>query len=360
MSSIIDKAKDMISSSATATIAGHKVHNTGYGLMGLTWRPNPPSDETSFASMTAALDAKANFWNGGVFYSTPSGRNSLHLLHDYFDKNPGDASKVCLSIKGGFDLKAFKPNNSAEFIKSDIEEAAKILPKKKIDVFEPARVDPTVPIEVTMEAMKECVDKDLIGGISLSECSASTVRRAAAVAKIEFVEVEFSLFSLDIMSNGVAAACAELEIPIVAYAPLGRGMLTGQIKSPDDLEEGDLRKGTPRFQPDQFHKNMELVSKVEDLAAGRKCTPGQVAVAWVKAQSQRNGNPIIIPIPGASSPERVKENCTEVELSELDLKELESILAGFETAGARYGGAQEQILFGDSKSLEEWKAENGK
>lgn len=202
------------------------------------------------------------------------------------------------------------------------------------------------------------MDKGFIGGISLSECSASTIRRAAAVAKIEFVEVDLSLYSLDILDNGVATACTELGIPIAAYSPLGKGLLTGQIKNPDDLEEGDLRKHSPRFQLGQFEKNLDLVHKFEELAKKRKCTPGLVGLVWVKAQSEKGENSVIFPIPGASTPEQVKENSTEVELSEMDLKEIENTLAGSEIAGDRYERPLATLYIGDSKDLEEWKAEN--
>lgn len=175
--------------------------------------------------MRASLAAGAIFWNGGEFYG-PVNRNSNHLLNEYFTEYPDDADKVVLSIKGGLDVNEFRPNGSPENIKRSIDACLKVLDGKKfIDLFEPARVDPNTPIEVTVAAIDEYVKAGKIGGISLSEVSAESIRKAAKVATISAVEVEFSLFSTDILSNGIAQACAELEIPVVAYSPISRGLL---------------------------------------------------------------------------------------------------------------------------------------
>lgn len=165
--------------------------------------------------MRVALASGCNFWNGGEFYGTPE-YNSCHLLERYFTKYPEDASKVILSIKGGI-TPSFKPDGSPEFVKSSIDNCLRLLKgKKSIDLFECARVDKDTPLEVTMKALEEYVKEGKIGGISLSEVGAATIRKAANFTKIEAVEVEVSLFSRDIFVNGVAAACAEHNIPIVA------------------------------------------------------------------------------------------------------------------------------------------------
>jgi pyridoxine 4-dehydrogenase len=200
----------------------------------------------------------------------------------------------------------------------------------------------------------EYVKEGKLGGISLSECSANTIRRAAKVAKIDAVEVEFSLWETTILQNGVAQACRELDIPIVAYSPLGRGFLTGQVKKLDDIPKDDIRRHSPRFsEPEAFEKNLELVRELEKLAKRKGCKPGQLAIAWVRAQGEKPDMPTIIPIPGASSPERIRENMTEVELSENDLKEIDSLLASIEIAGGRYAGAGAALEFGDSPELKE-------
>jgi len=315
-------------------LVGKQVGSTGYGLMGLTWRPNPVSEEQAFKAMKAALASGCNFWNGGEFYGTPE-YNSLHLLERYFTKYPEDASSVVLSIKGG--LRNLHPDGSPENLSRSIENCLKLLKgKKSIDIFEMARVDKNVPLETTMKALEEHVKAGRIGGIALSEVSAATVKKAAGITKIVAVEVELSLWSTDILSNGVAAACAEHHIPVVAYSPIGRGMLSGDIKSPTDIPEGDFRKHMPRFQPDVFDTNLELVQELQKVAKQKGCTPAQLAISWTKHCT--NGSPEVIPIPGATTEERVLENAKEITLDGDDLAEINSLLSKFKVVGGRYGG----------------------
>ncbi|KAG9232924.1 NADP-dependent oxidoreductase domain-containing protein [Amylocarpus encephaloides] len=317
-------------------LMGKEIGPIGYGLMGLTWRPEPQSDEESFEAMKASLEAGCNFWNAGELYGTTE-RNSLHLLNKYFTKYPEDADKVVLSIKGCLNLAKFCPDGSPEGVKKSVETCLRVLDgKKKIDIFEPARVDPKVPIETTLKALVPFVDSGDIGGISLSEVSAATIHRAVKVTKIVGCEVELSLWSLDILSNGVAAACAEHNIPVVAYSPIGSGMLTGQIRSLDDVPENDMRRGLPRFQPENFGKNLELVHKLEEFARERGCTAPQLAISWARQLSKRDGNPEIIPIPGATKVDRVVENAKMVDLTSSELSAINDILKSFEVAGARY------------------------
>jgi pyridoxine 4-dehydrogenase len=355
MASIIDKAKSTLGlDKKDISLVGKPIHDLGFGLMGLTWRKNPVSQEQAFATMKAALASGANFWNGGEIYGNSS-RNSLHLLQEYFDKYPEDREKVVISIKGGCVKDELKPDGSADNTKRSIQECIDVLGKsgKKLDIWESARVDPGTPIEVTVRAAKEFVDAGKIGGIGLSECSAETIRRAAAVTKIAAVEVEFSLWATEIEENGVADTCAELGIPIVAYSPLGRGFLTGQIRKFEDLPEDDLRRHMPRFAPDNFPKNLKLVEELETIGKRKGCTSGQVGISWIKAKSATGGLPTIIPIPGATTVERVKENFHTVDLGENDVKEIDSLLAGFEIAGGRYPEHMAGLLFGNSPPLKE-------
>jgi pyridoxine 4-dehydrogenase len=192
---------------------------------GLTWRQNPPPQSQSFDAMRTALSRGANFWNGGELYGSQE-RNSLHLLNEYFTKHPEDAEKIVLSIKGGLLPGELRPDGSQKNVKRSIDECLKVLDgKKSLDLFECARVDPKTPIEDTVGYIAEYVKAGKLGGISLSEVGANTIRKAHAVHPIAAVEVEFSLWVTDILENGVAATCAELGIPIVAYSPLGRGFL---------------------------------------------------------------------------------------------------------------------------------------
>jgi pyridoxine 4-dehydrogenase len=182
--------------------------------------------------MRTALSLGANNWNGGELYGSPE-RNSLHLLNEYFTKYPGDAEKIVLSIKGGLKKGEMQPDGSQENVRRSIDECLKLLEgKKSLDLFECARVDPKTPIEDTISYIAEYVKAGKLGGISLSEVGANTIRKAHAVHPISAVEVEFSLFCADILDNGVAATCAELGIPIIAYSPLGRGFLVSSHTLP--------------------------------------------------------------------------------------------------------------------------------
>lgn len=179
--------------------------------------------------MKATLDKGANFWNAGWIYGPPNA-NSTQLLNYYFSIHPSDAQKVVLSIKGCFDM-IDGPDCSPEGIRKNIDEILKVLDGKvNIDMFEPARIDPKVPVEDMMKTLADSVKDGKTGGIGLSEVNASTIRRAHAVSPVSAVEVEMSLFSTDALTNGVFETCAELGIPVVAYSPLSRGWLTSSIQ----------------------------------------------------------------------------------------------------------------------------------
>ena len=175
--------------------------------------------------MRAALDAGCLFWNGGEFYGTPS-YNSMTLLERYFAKHPEDADKVVLSMKGGLDIPTLRPNSSPENLRKSVDNiTGQLKGCKKVDMFECARRDPNYPLEETFGILnREYVDTGKIGGISLSEVSAATIHEAVKVTKVAAVEVELSLWATEPLENGVAAACAQYGIPLVAYSPIGRGV----------------------------------------------------------------------------------------------------------------------------------------
>ncbi|CAM6122399.1 unnamed protein product [Calypogeia fissa] len=321
------------------TLVGKPVGSTGYGLMGLTWRETPPPLEQAFSAMTAALKNDANFWNGGEMYGPPN-RNSCHILNAYFKDHPESAEKVVLSIKGGSDRDASGPDGSEENVRASVEECLRVLDgTKTIDIFQCARVDPKTPIEVTMGALKKLMDEGKIGGIGLSEVSANTIRKAAAAAPIAAVEGELSLWAIDNMENGVLSACAELGITFVAYSPLGRGALTGQVKRYEDLPEIVKQFRFPKYQKDVFEKNLKLVELLESIAKKKGCTLPQLALAWVKYLSGKPGMPVIIPIPGATTEARVNENTKNVTISDEEAKEIDAILDVHAVRGDRYFGA---------------------
>ncbi|KAI1631683.1 pyridoxal reductase [Biscogniauxia mediterranea] len=318
-------------------ILGKEIGTTGYGLMGLTWRANPCSQEQAFAAMRMALKQGMNFWNGGQFYGPPE-YNSLVLLERYFEKYPEDADKVVLSIKGGMNPTGTGADGSPENTRRSIDGClAQLKGRKKLDVFEFARRDQNIDMKITFDVIeKEYIQTGKLGGISLSEVRAETIHEAVKITKVHFVEVELSLFSTEVLENGVADACAQYGIPLIAYSPIGRGMLTGQYKSIEDIPEGSLLRHLPRFQPGNFEINLQLVKQVEEMAKKKGCTPAQLAISWTRALSRRPGMPTIIPIPGATTAERVEENSREVELTDEDMAAIDATLAKFTTAGKRY------------------------
>jgi len=323
----------------TTTLVGKEVGQVGYGLMGLTWRANPPSQAQSFEAMRAALSHGANAWNGGELYGSPE-RNSLHLLNEYFTQYPEDAEKVVLSIKGGIIPGQTIPDSSDKNIKRSIDECLRVLDgKKSLDLFEVARLDGKTDIEDVVKSIGEYVKAGKLGGISLSEVNATTIRRAAKVHKISAVEVEFSLWATEMLENGVAQACKEYDIPIIAYSPLGRGFLTGQIKSHDDLPKDSPLRYFPRFQPDVFDENLVLVREVESIAKEKGATPAQIAISWILAKSGQDGCPVIIPIPGATTEERINENMNPLSLSKEDVAAIDDVLKRFTAKGNRYPDA---------------------
>ncbi|KAF2495801.1 Aldo/keto reductase [Lophium mytilinum] len=323
----------------TTQLVGKEVGQVGYGLMGLTWRASPPSQAQSFKAMRAALAHGANFWNGGEIYGSPE-RNSLQLLNEYFTEYPADAKQVVLSIKGGLIPGQMAPDSSAGNVKRSIDECLRWLDgKKTLDLFECARLDGKTDVEEVVATIGEYVKAGKLGGISLTEVSAATIRRAAKVQRIAAVEVEFSLWSTELLENGVAEACKENDIPVIAYSPLGRGFLTGQIKSFDDLPADSMLRHFPRFQPDVFDENLKLVREVESIAKQKSVTPAQIAISWILAKSGQDGYPVIIPIPGATTEERINENMNPISLSKEDVAAIDDVLKKVAVKGGRYPDA---------------------
>ncbi|KAJ8121826.1 hypothetical protein ONZ43_g1821 [Nemania bipapillata] len=318
-------------------IIGREVGPTGFGLMGFTWRPNPCSQEQAFEAMREAIKQGKVFWNGGEFYGTPE-YNTLTLLTRYFEKYPEDADKVVLSIKGGMRLEDLSADGSPEGTRRSVDSCLRQLKGKKLDIFEFARRDQNVDMKVTFDTIqKEYIDTGKVGGISLSEVRAETIHEAVKVAKIVACEVELSLFATDVLYNGVAEACKQYNIPLVAYSPIGRGFLTGEFKRPEDIPEDNHMKHMPRFQPGgNFENNIKLVHQVEELAKKKGCSPAQLAIGWLRGLNGRPGMPTIIPIPGATTAERVRENAKVVELTSEEMDAIDKILEGFKPLGRRY------------------------
>jgi aryl-alcohol dehydrogenase-like predicted oxidoreductase len=220
------------------------------------------------------------------------------------------------------------------------EGSLKRLGTDHIDLYYQHRVDPSVPIEETVGAMSELVEAGKVRYIGLSEASAETIRRAHATHPITAVQSEYSLWTRD-PEGEVLDALRELGIGLVAYSPLGRGFLTGRIRSVDDLPEDDWRRSNPRFQEDALRENLALADRVAELAQQRGITPAQLALAWVMAKGED-----IVPIPGTKSPRRLEENAAaaEVTLSAQDVEELDDAISPDAVRGDRYARPMMALL----------------
>ncbi|HET9993544.1 MAG TPA: aldo/keto reductase, partial [Kofleriaceae bacterium] len=219
-----------------------------------------------------------------------------------------------------------------DYVRTCCDESLQRLATDHIDLYYQHRVDPRVPIEETVGAMAELVAQGKVRHIGLSEAAPETIRRAHVVHPITAVQTEYSMWTRD-PEHGVLETCRELGIGFVAYSPLGRGFLTGQIKKFEDLAADDFRRYSPRFQGANFEKNLELVARVTELAAQKKCSPGQLALAWVMAQGDD-----IVPIPGTKRIRYLEENlgAEQVVLTKQDLAAIDELAPKGVAAGPRY------------------------
>jgi aryl-alcohol dehydrogenase-like predicted oxidoreductase len=219
-----------------------------------------------------------------------------------------------------------------EYVLAACDASLERLGTDHIDVYYQHRVDPNTPIEETVGAMGELVEQGKVRYLGLSEAAAETIRRAHSVHPISALQSEYSLWTRDV-EDEILPTIRELGIGLVGYSPLGRGFLSGRIHSIDDLEAGDFRRANPRFQGENFQKNLELVERVEELAAEKGCTAAQIALAWVLAQGED-----IVPIPGTTRVKNLEENVAalDVELSDEELRDVEAVFPKGAAAGDRY------------------------
>ncbi|KAF5351130.1 hypothetical protein D9756_008205 [Leucocoprinus leucothites] len=316
----------------TRIIGNDNVAELGLGLMGLsTWYGKVDSDEERFKFLDAAYEGGWTNWDTADCYG-----DSEDLVGKWF-KRTGLRNKIFLATKCGIVMTADGPvgvNGTPEYVKSACAKSLERLGIDQVDLYYLHRADPTVPIEKTVGAMAELVKEGKARNIGLSEVSSATLRRAHAVHPIAVVQVEYSPFTLDIEDEKVALlkTCRELGVAVVAYSPLGRGLLTGQYRSPDDFEEGDFRKILPRFSKENFPKVLEIVDGIAEIGKKHNATAGQVTLAWVLAQGKD-----IIPIPGTKKIKYLKENLASIHIK-LDDEEKENIrkLAERADIGDRY------------------------
>ena len=245
--------------------------------------------------------------------------------------------EVVLATKFGIVRDADDPSRRGvegrpEYVRKSIEGSLGRLGVDHVDLYYQHRVDPDTPIEDTVGAMAELVREGKVRYLGLSEAAPDTLRRAQAIHPISALQTEYSLWSRD-PEDEVLPTVRELGIGFVAYSPLGRGFLSGRFQSPEDLEEGDFRRRNPRFQGENFQRNLELVERVREIAEEKNATPAQLALAWVLAQGED-----IVPIPGTKRRERLEENVAalDVELTDADLERIEAAFPKGATAGDRY------------------------
>ena len=309
---------------------GLTVSALGLGAMGMSEFYGAPDEPESLATLGRALDLGVTFIDTADMYGR--GHNE-ELVGRAIAARRGE---VQLATKFGIlrtdDPRARGISGKPDYVRQACEASLKRLGTDYIDLYYQHRVDPTVPIEETIGAMATLVREGKVRYIGLSEAAPATIRRAHAVHPLSALQTEYSLWSRD-PEDEILPTLRELGVGLVPYSPLGRGFLSGQVRSVDDLADDDFRRHSPRFQGENFARNLTLVERVKELAAGKGITPSQLALAWLLAQGAD-----IVPIPGTKRRTYLEENvgALSVRLSEKDLARIEEVAPKGVAAGERY------------------------
>jgi aryl-alcohol dehydrogenase-like predicted oxidoreductase len=310
---------------------GLQVSELGLGCMGMSEFYGATDDDTSIATIRRALDLGVTLLDTADMYgpftnerlvgkAIAGRRDEVVLATKFGNVRREDGSR------GGVD-------GRPEYVRHAVDASLERLGVDHIDLYYQHRVDRTTPVEETWGALAELVAAGKVRHLGISEAAPETIRRAHAVHPVTAVQTEWSLWTRDVEDDGVLATVRELGIGFVAYSPLGRGFLSGQIRSVDDLAADDFRRVNPRFQGDNFDRNLELVDKVTALAAEKAVTPGQLAIAWVLAQGDD-----VVPIPGTKRIAYLEENlgAAGVELTADDLRQIDEVAPKGVALGDRY------------------------
>ncbi|KAH6646555.1 aldo-keto reductase [Truncatella angustata] len=323
---------------------GPMVPRIGFGTMGLSYSYGAPRpDEQRLAVLDHAHKIGETFWDSSDVYA-----DSEDLLGKWFAQT-GKRSDIFLATK--FGAIWYGPNDwsfrgDAAYVQEACDKSLKRLGTDYIDLYYPHRLDGSTPVEDIVDEMVKLKQQGKIRYLGLSEVSAETLRRACAVHPISAVQMEYSPFTTDIEDPkiGVLEACRELGVAVVAYSPLARGLLTGQIQSRAHFEASDVRRYFPRFSEENFPKNLEIVKVLQEIAASKSCTAGQLALAWLLSQGDD-----IFPIPGTSKIKYLEENTAAsiVELTQEDILRIRGLVENA-AAGAKWPDFMALALFADT------------